>query len=658
MNQWSLYKGSGTEIQDSGYAMADGVLSGSAAWVTDDAQRGTCIEFPASGYPGLDIPGYHAVQGINPFTVTGWINTTDSNASIIGWGDPFNDEGKWWPNRGKSICVAVSGDSKLRVDVFGGMKATQAVINDGQWHHFAVVVEENDTIGEIDIYLDGALQTDCNTETEGTEINIEEGQAVNMGWGGWSPWFTGFEGFMDDMRIYDEALDASGVQADIENKFVNIFPQTGQTEVALDSSLDWQTTDTSNFSEYSVFFGSDPNNLTEYTVTGDTSFSPSGMVNETTYYWQVQAEEGGEAYSTPKYSFTTLPFAPIIVSSPEPQYLEQSQTAQFSIEAENIEMYAWFKEGSPDPLSNTTRISGANSDTLTIENVSVEDEGYYYCQGLSAGFDPAVSDSARLMTFRLAGHWKLNSNLEDSVDENIPAATTHGGVINDPNYIANGIDGEGVEFFGDNRPMIIQESTDYFNFYPYGFTVNMWVKTDDFQTWRMLMAKFDDPDNQGWFISTAANGNQTPFYIFETSGDSQLWPGINLADNQWHMVTAQYDPAPDAEAYRLFIDGELIVENSAVAAGNLPVNDQPLVIGAGMQDWDTFFGMLDDVRIYNYPLSKPAVAQLFFDLKPDAEPFCYELPEYDLNEDCKVDLQDLSLIAGEWMVNNIMPDTL
>ncbi|ARN55839.1 LamG domain-containing protein [Sedimentisphaera salicampi] len=210
INHWNFEQGQGDTVYDTGSNPHNGTLNGSATWKTGDPERGTCAEFPVSGYPGVDIYNYNAVQGTNAFSIAGWIKTTDSDASIIGWGDPYA-EGDWWKSSGSSICVAVSGDNKLRFDVFGGMKATQASINDGEWHHFAVSVKENATIGDVDLYLDGALQTNFSTETETTAIDIKQGQHVNMGWGGWSPWFTGYDGLMDDMRIYDHALSSSEV---------------------------------------------------------------------------------------------------------------------------------------------------------------------------------------------------------------------------------------------------------------------------------------------------------------------------------------------------------------------------------------------------------------------------------------------------------------
>jgi hypothetical protein len=77
-----------------------------------------------------------------------------------------------------------------------------------------------------------------------------------------------------------------------------------------------------------------------------------------------------------------------------------------------------------------------------------------------------------------------------------------------------------------------------------------------------------------------------------------------------------------------------------------------LAIGAGLNSsggvYQYLDGAVDDVRIYNYPLSLGEIQTLYTDtgrylcLTPYAS-------QYDLNENCQIDLPDIVMLAAEWL---------
>jgi hypothetical protein len=67
-----------------------------------------------------------------------------------------------------------------------------------------------------------------------------------------------------------------------------------------------------------------------------------------------------------------------------------------------------------------------------------------------------------------------------------------------------------------------------------------------------------------------------------------------------------------------------------------------------------FTGLIDDLRLYNYPLSAVEAASLYLAGKP-GETICLGSIPYDLNGDCKVDMGDLALLVDAWLQCQLWP---
>jgi len=83
----------------------------------------------------------------------------------------------------------------------------------------------------------------------------------------------------------------------------NLSPPNGATVTTNSATLSWSaTTDTQS---YNVYFGSSSNPPFEVNTT-DTSYSPTGLIADTTYYWRVEALNScGRGTKGPIWSFTT-----------------------------------------------------------------------------------------------------------------------------------------------------------------------------------------------------------------------------------------------------------------------------------------------------------------------------------------------------------------
>jgi len=136
-------------------------------------------------------------------------------------------------------------------------------------------------------------------------------------------------------------------------------------------------------------------------------------------------------------------------------------------------------------------------------------------------------------------------------------------------------------------------------------TVAAWVNINVVNVdWQAIVAKGDS----AWRLSTAED--EMRFHFAVTGGPP--WNYVNgdieVGAGEWHHVCGTYD----GDYLRLYVDG---VEDSAspVAESNgVNVNDFNVYIGANEEredrNWD---GLIDDVRIYDCPLTAGEIYELF-----------------------------------------------
>lgn len=96
-------------------------------------------------------------------------------------------------------------------------------------------------------------------------------------------------------------------------------PADGATDIALTAQLHWTCTDPDNDPlTYDVHFGTVAQPPVVEQDQTAASYTPSGLVNGITYYWQIAAsDDGGKTTTSPIWSFTTLTVAGETVSTPD-----------------------------------------------------------------------------------------------------------------------------------------------------------------------------------------------------------------------------------------------------------------------------------------------------------------------------------------------------
>jgi hypothetical protein len=195
----------------------------------------------------------------------------------------------------------------------GWIDPTSTGVDPNTWHH-AIVVVDRSTKTASKIYIDGlevpVTIIGCNDEAA-SYVDAQAKSPVRIGTGEFE-----FDGMLDDVRIYDKALNPLEAcvlyqynVADINAIALN--PLLREEDVSMITSLDWDPAPGATKQE--IYFGKDNPPLTKkvtyYNGTGNTVAYTSlngGIPLElnTKYYWQVKSTIG-TVRTGHVWSFTT-----------------------------------------------------------------------------------------------------------------------------------------------------------------------------------------------------------------------------------------------------------------------------------------------------------------------------------------------------------------
>jgi hypothetical protein len=436
-----------------------------------------------------------------------------------------------------------------------------------------------------------------------------------------------------------------------------------------------------------LWFGTDPNwaghpaeKVLSHVAATTTGYEPGTMGYSTSYYWRVDAYEpnsiGEKKTNGGTWSFTTRNRqASCDPVSPAKSGVDAGTNAVLTVTAYNADTYRWYKVGSPDvELANGADYSGVNTNTLTIYDVQLADEGSYYCQvdNNLSGTDPVNSVSGLVMTKRLIVYYPLDTTTV--VDGNSVTPDTVGGYDMTLVSDGNGSDYPTLVTAPDPNVKIgigairfnNKNSADPNNFWGQyatagdvdieamgnGFTIELWMNNagDNGATGGVVVRRNSWAAGQMmWDVEIRPTGN----IYFATSGLSTS--EVPTVKNTWTHVAITHDGVSTA---RVYINGEFEAQ-----ATNVPywggVNS-PLMLAAANYDSVTglaanfFNGVLDDVKIYNYVRNTAQIAQDY--LAVNGGWVCdNEGPvemTYDFDKNCQVDLADFAMLAADWLNSN------
>ena len=280
---WTLDEGEGqTAVDWSGHGH-HGTINGAAEWT--DGYQGSALTFADDAY--VEAP-YEGITGTASRTCCAWIRTGIANRSILSWGQ--NVAGQKWRMR-------LDATGGLRIEVNGGYNYGVQNLADDQWHHVAIVLEDDGSpdVLETILYVDGEVEPSAASADE--PIDTAAGGVVWIGETPWhnAPWLDE----IDDVRIYDKVLTEQEIAEVMRGNVLlasNPEPARGAiADIREATALRWQAGD--GAVSHDVYFGADKEAVRAANKDGAeyqgnqaaTSFSLAGLVElgGGAYFWRI-----------------------------------------------------------------------------------------------------------------------------------------------------------------------------------------------------------------------------------------------------------------------------------------------------------------------------------------------------------------------------------
>ncbi|MHC4462302.1 MAG: LamG domain-containing protein [Planctomycetota bacterium] len=372
VGHWRFDEGFGTTTVDSSGNNYDSTFIGDVQW-SNDGVYGTCLQF--SGGVGIrsyvEAAGSQEIEfGDTDISISVWIKTTATKEMTILTN--VRNSGHHSIDMEQTPTLGVNRDDvhigKVSYDnVFVTSMDSLATVNDGEWHHVALVQHHSSEGTEgWTFYIDG------NFDSKKSLDNSPDagGQRIRIGGGVSHPSFSNsFIGLIDDIRIYNHVLSEAEVMSLVIGESDFAFRQSPAdcaTDVPRDVVISWMPG--SYADKHDVYFGTnfeDVNNADRDNPLGvlvnqnqdANSYSPAELLQfGQTYYWrvdEVNAPPDFTIYKGSVWSFTAELFA-------------------YPMPSENITATASSSNSAVEGPENTLNGSGLDANDLhSVETVDM-----------------------------------------------------------------------------------------------------------------------------------------------------------------------------------------------------------------------------------------------------------------------------------------------
>jgi hypothetical protein len=257
----------------------------------------------------------------------------------------------------------------------------------------------------------------------------------------------------------------------------------------------------------------------------------------------------------------------------------------------------------PFTLADVNAEVGLGYDNIiTLKGVNYNAEGGGNWMGIDyVQLSLAEAVPAPDLSSGLIAYWPFDGNLGDAVGDSHGEAMGTAEIVYDTGQFGEGIDLDGIDQFVQT-PVENEEMFDFQD--GTGFTVSAWLRVDGFtKSWQALIAK---GEGNRWRVHRRGGEN-----VFTANGgNADVSAGTtDVNDGEIHHIALVSDP--EGGEVRFYVDGALEGTSGAPA---IQSNDFPMMIGenpdARGRTWD---GLIDDVGIWNRPISEEEVALIYND---------------------------------------------
>ena len=524
-----------------------------------------------------------------------------------------------------------------------------------------------------------AQQWDAMESQMAETMSLTEGQvmavyAIMQEGGGGDNLSIGWTGpGLDSVTLITDSVTHLAYQAGI------VAPANGATGI-VDVVAEWMAPPLVADPVYNVYGGTDPEAL-DLLAEGLTETAlPYGSAGaeldyETTYYWRVDVvgQEPGEVWS-----FTTQTGKPVITSITG-DAVAPGGNALLVVEASSIAegelSYQWYRsevEMMGIVLRDVPLPEGVAA-TLDVAEVSISDEGQYYCK-VSNALGETMSEAVWLdVQVGLIHRWTFDESPDgvtipdvvggaDAMLMNGTGAATiadgQANLANDGSQNSNNATaGDYVDLPNGLLSPLTQMTLECWT--TWDGTDAIWQRVFDMGTSNGGEDVSDAGDRTTWFMVCPDNNGRVLQVEYRRLGAASNMP-INdngmMPANEEVLITLVHDDVADIA--KCYINGTIIGAYNAPAMLSEFV-DNNLWLGRSQWGDPLYTGSYNELRLYDTALSAADVAANYL-AGPDvvAEPAapCDVALVGDRNGDCVIDFVDAAVTADEWLVQSLQDE--
>jgi glucose/arabinose dehydrogenase len=248
---------------------------------------------------------------------------------------------------------------------------------------------------------------------------------------------------------------------------------------------------------------------------------------------------------------------------------------QHSIEAPNQ------ATGTQQYNFNSWSDSGTQVHTITVPTTA-------------ASFTATYDATSTPLPSGLVGAWNFNENTGITAADH-SGNNNNGALVNNPIWVA-GKYGSALSFNGSNALVNIPNSASLQ--LTTGMTLEAWVKPTVVPiNWADIIYK----DNDNYLLTASTDQARIGAVVTAGGVDQALTGATALSSGLWTHVAATYDGVN----LKVYANGNL--ENTVPLTGNITVSTNPVTIAGDTRFSQYFNGTVDEVRIYNRPLTQTEI---------------------------------------------------
>ena len=543
------------------------------------------------------------------FTLEAWVKTTETDGVIIEKADDNNT----WESGEKAFFI---DSGKVQFSGYGnGSIVGSTAVNDGTWHHVAVVWDAANSQGYV--YVDGM----DDTASSGYSANVQDkdGDTLKLGLGYNN---RAFSGNLDLIKMWNRAL----TQEEIADSRITATTGSEENLVAYynfeDDSLYYYNTlvgDTYLEDDEAIIVLAEDTDTSARTKIADIVVDDDALGTNSLSLADDDADlfkiDGTELYlaADANLDYETNPIVNVSVqvdddtvgNTPDDAIAltipltDANDAPAIDLEQVNTEL--------PENVDTSARIEigeislledALGSDTLSLagddaELFEIEDSLLYLQAGATIDYE---TNPTLDVTVEVDDN-TIGDTPDDSVDVSIPVRDVND--IFDLGFTSPANQTLSLDGSGD----YVSLNTYAYNFFNRRFTLEAWIKTS--ATGQQTIIREDDGSSSPWESSFYINDSGQLVFYYDTTyyqhrEDDYLVTGKTAVnDGEWHHVA--YVSDTDAQEGSLFVDG---VNDTASRSGDFNWNDSTyntIKFGTGAGE---FSGEMDEVRIWKRALTQ------------------------------------------------------